>query len=192
MRLSDEAGLSPLGVQQAEFLAKRCVKLPVNVILSSPLNRARETADIIASEIGKPIEYSDLFVERKRPSIYFGRPKNDEEATAADETIRNNFGVLGFRHADEENFEDLSVRAGKALGFLADRQEEHILVVTHGFISRIIVARAMFGEELSPHECQAVVRTLRENNTGITVIKHNSEREHPWRLWAWNDHAHLG
>lgn len=189
-------GSSPLSVrgrEQAMFMAERCSKLPIDILVASTMARAQQTAEIIGEKIGKDVVSSDLFTERRRPSAQTGKPKDDLEALKIDKDIWNNFGTAGYRHSDEENFEDLRNRARKGLEFLANRPEENIAVVTHGFFMRIIMAHVVFRERLTGKECEQFMRTFHMENTGLTIIKYaGPDKEPPWWVWTWNDHAHLG
>jgi len=185
--------LTEKGREQAAFIANRCAKFPIEVVISSALNRAKETAKIIVDKIGKPLEISDLFIERKGPTEQIGKLRNDPKVLAIGKTIKENFSIKGFRFSDEENFDDLKNRAIRALAFLRDRQEENILVVTHDFFMKTITAYAVFGEKLTAYECEQFFRGLRIENTGITILEFNDKEPEPlWQLWIWNDHSHLG
>ncbi|MEK7604298.1 MAG: histidine phosphatase family protein [Patescibacteria group bacterium] len=184
--------LSDRGRAQAATMAKRCATLPIDLLVASSMTRAQETATIIAAKIGKEPLSSELFGERRRPSAQIGQPKHSPEALAIDKEIIRNFGVPGWRHSDEENFEDLRTRAQEALEFLAQRPEENIAVITHGFFMRIIMAVVVLGDELTGAECDAFTRAFHMENTGLTVLKYGSEKEPGWWVWTWNDHAHLG
>lgn len=185
--------LTQRGIDQATFVAERVAKLPLDLLISSTMSRAKETAQIILEKISKPVEYDNLFVERRRPSEVLGKLKNDPIALIAEKEVKANFTKQGWRFSDEENFDDLKSRALEALEYLANRSEENILVVTHGFFLKIIIACVVFGKDLSGEECQRFIRTFHMENTGITVLGYDeNERENPWWLWVWNDHAHLG
>ncbi|MFI5260710.1 MAG: histidine phosphatase family protein [Candidatus Paceibacteria bacterium] len=187
------SSLSDLGREQASFMADRCSRLPIDILVASTMTRAQETASIIGEKLGKEILSSPLFVERRRPSAQTGKPKDNPEALYIDKEIWNNFGKAGYRHSDEENFEDLRDRAREVLEFLANRPEENIAVVTHGFFMRIVLAYVVFRERLTGKECELFMRTFHMENTGLTVIKYaGSDEEPPWRVWTWNDYAHLG
>jgi probable phosphoglycerate mutase len=56
--------LSELGRRQSALLAARLATLGVDALYSSPLRRARETADVIAARLGLPIE--DMLDLRER------------------------------------------------------------------------------------------------------------------------------
>ena len=168
------------------------MELPIEVVVSSTMNRAKETSEIIIKRISKPVEYSDLFAERRRSSEVLGKPKNALIALKVEQEINHNFYKSGFRFSDEENFDDLKSRALTALNYLAKRSEENILVVTHGFFMRVILACVVFGAKLSGEECQQFIRAFHMENTGITVLGYDEkETDSQWWLWTWNDHAHL-
>jgi len=193
IRQTASASLTKKGKSQAAFVAERCAKLPIEIIVSSTMNRAKETAQIISDKISKSLEYSALFVERRRPSEVLGKRKDDPIALEAEKAIYDNFHLPEFRFSDEESFEDLKNRAKNVLDYLAKRPEENILVVTHGFFMRIIMAYVLFGEKLTGEECVRFIRVFHMENTGITVLIHEPEdKSSPWWLWVWNDHAHLG
>jgi len=187
--------LSPLtkkGKQQANSVAKRCAEFPIETIICSTMTRAKETAEIILKNISKPIEYSDLFIERRRPKEVYGKPKDDPIGIEVEKSIENNFHLPGFRFSNEENFEDLKKRAREALQYLANRKEENILVVTHGLFMRILVAYVLFGEKLTGEECSNFMKGLYMENTGISAFEYGEIEKIPhWWLWMWNDHSHL-
>ncbi|MEK7176327.1 MAG: histidine phosphatase family protein [Patescibacteria group bacterium] len=185
--------LTEKGRVQAEFIAGRCEKFAIDFIVSSSMKRAVETAEIVNKKLDKLLEISDLFVERRRPKAQMGLHKDSPEALAIDKALIANFTKLGARFSDEENFEDLRERASQALEFLKNREEENILVVTHGFFLRMIIARAIFDDKLSGGECDKIIRKFHTANTGLTVLGYDKRQpDSPWWLWVWNDHAHLG
>ncbi|KKU59368.1 MAG: Phosphoglycerate mutase family protein [Parcubacteria group bacterium GW2011_GWA2_47_12] len=133
IRQGRSSSLTQKGLEQSEIIAERCEKLSIDSIISSTMKRAVETAKIILARLKKPVEYSDLFAERRRPKEQIGVLKSDRTALDAEKTIRENFTVSGFRFSDEENFDDLKTRAGQVLRYLQKKPEKNILVVTHGF-----------------------------------------------------------
>jgi broad specificity phosphatase PhoE len=194
LRSTVEVPLTLKGRGQAEFIAERVSKLPVEVIISSTMTRARETAEVIGEKTLKDIEFSNLFTEARAASEVQGKPRDSEETVRISNLFFENFGKPDWRYSDEENFFDLKDRARNALAYLAARPEENIAVVTHGFFMRIVIAYAMFGEELTAKECQQFTRLFHMENTGLSVLGYDPEKNEswPWWLWVWNDHAHLG
>ena len=89
-------GLSELGIRQAQRLRDRLRDegAAVDVLLSSPLPRARETAEIIAQVLGRPIEFvHDL--EEHRPGDADGCPFVD---------FADRFGLFDFRAEPDRPF----------------------------------------------------------------------------------------
>jgi broad specificity phosphatase PhoE len=184
--------LTETGHKQAAFIAERCSKLPLQALIASTYTRAQQTAHYISEKTGLSIESSDLFVECKFLSKHWAKPSDDPEAQAALQQIFDNWGKPGYRLGDEENFEDVSSRADAALQLLAERPEEHVGVVTHGLFLRNLVARALFGKELTAQQANVFYWSFRTKNTGLTILLHDEAKKPlPWTLWVWNDHAHL-
>jgi len=192
IRSSEESPLTKKGQKQANIVAKRCAKLSIDIIICSTMVRTKQTVESILKKIKKPIKYSDLFVERRRPKEAYNILKDDPKGLEAEKSFFANFHLPGYRYSDEENFDDLKKRAAKALKLLEDRPEEHILVVTHGFFMRVVMAYALFGKKLTGDECTKFVHKLHMENTGISVFGYDKKQKFsPWWLWIWNDHAHL-
>lgn len=198
IRQGIESPLTERGREEAAFVARRIKTLPAEALISSPYVRARETAEIIAAETGLPIEYSDLLTERRMSSELKGIPHKDPLNVRVNKLIRENFHLPGWRHSDEENFDDLKKRAGDALSFLENRPEQNILVVSHGMFARVLLARVIMGEDLTGLECEHFIRSLRMKNTALTVLRFDGEvqesqegGEAPWKVLTWADYAHL-
>jgi len=188
-----DSPLTEKGRKQARMVADRCSRLPIQAIISSTQLRAKNTANIIAETTGHPVEFSDLFRERRKPKALNGKPFSDPGARALNERWWLSLIGEGSRAEDGENFEDICMRAGQGLEHLAARGEQNILVSTHESFLRILIARALFGESVSGQEMKVFMRALGMENTGITVLRHNADDPTlPWTLWIWNDHAHLG
>jgi broad specificity phosphatase PhoE len=94
---------------------------------------------------------------------------------------------------DGENYDDLITRADAALALLQARAEPSLVVVTHGYFLQTMVARVLLGAALSGAAFQHFHKVAAIENTGLTVLRyHAGFAEDPcWRLWMYNDHAHL-
>src|SRR5437763_13930170 len=73
-------GLSELGIKQAEDVGQRLSNKKIDVIMSSPYERARQTAEFVSAAVQKPVEFTALLTEIKRPSVIEGRHHDDQEA----------------------------------------------------------------------------------------------------------------
>ena len=187
-----ESPLTARGQKQAQFMGVRAAELPIDCIIASTMTRARQTAAIIASCVGKEVaDTSDLLVECRRTSEHKGKSHHDPESMRIDKEIYAHFTEPGYRYLDEENFDDLKWRAGEALAYLESRPEDHIMVITHGLFLRVLMSRALFGESLTAKECETIIRGFHTQNTGLTIFRHDASKPQPWWVWTWNDHAHL-
>jgi len=190
---SPDSPLSELGRRQAERVAERFCKLPFEALIASPFRRSNETAEIIAKVTGMEVEYSDLFVERIKPTCINGKSHDDEAANAVWRDWEKSLYAPGMRISDGENFDDLVRRADEALVFLGNRVERFLVVVTHGYFLRTILARIMLGQMISGETFRRFQRRASMENTGLTVVRYQGgfEEEPCWRVWVYNDHAHL-
>jgi probable phosphoglycerate mutase len=119
-----ETPLTETGKQQARLAGKHAKDLGIDYIICSPLGRAKETAAIIAKEIGFPleqIELNSLFIER-----HFGQMEGQPWEIDAD--------VDGF--IDVETQDSVLQRAQLALGHIETLSAENILIVSHGTFGR--------------------------------------------------------
>lgn len=187
-----EDPLTEVGREQALFVAERFSKIPIDIILCSSMQRAKETGLIISGKIQKPLNMSDLLRERRRSTEISGQRKDNDTAATAVEVIYKNFHQDDFRFSNEENFTDLKERAGEALSLLASLPEKNVLVITHGFFLKILMAYMVFGEKLTGEECIKIARTFSSTNTGLSLVDYEKEREESWKIRTWNDRVHLG
>jgi broad specificity phosphatase PhoE len=191
---SPDSPLSERGRKQTDDLAARVSQLSFEALIASPFQRARQTAEAITRITGMTAEYSELFVERIKPTSINGKPYTDETAHRVWRAWEKSLHTPNMRVEDGENFDDLLVRADKALGLLKDRLESSIVVVTHGYFLRTVLARALLRDLLTGEIFRRFQRAAAMENTGLTVLRHHggADEESPWRLWTYNDHAHLG
>ncbi len=132
-------------------------------------------------------------MERIKPTYIRGKSYEDEEANRLWREWEKSLYTPGMRAEDGENFDDIVARADKALAFLGEQSEQSIVVVTHGYILRTIVARVLLGHFLTGEIFRRFHQVAYMENTGITVLRYHDafEQEACWRLWIYNDHAHL-
>lgn len=121
-----ETPLTAEGRAQAKAAGIAAKELGIDYIISSPLNRAYDTAKIIAAEIGYPIaliERNHLLIERDFGSLE-GRPWRSDEILD---------GVT-----DLEPAEAIIERAHLTLEYLHTRKAESILISSHGTFGRAL------------------------------------------------------
>jgi len=186
-----DGALTEKGRAQAASVAERMKTVPFAALIASPLERARQTAQAIADQVDKEIEFSDLFIERRRPTELIGVSRADPQSLEVDAQINAHFAEPGWHYSDEESFQDMTARARDALALLIDHPQDEIAVVTHGYFMRVMLAVALAGESLTPELCEHFLTSFRTANTGISLLMYDQASPRPWWLWTWNDHAHL-
>ncbi len=187
-----DSPLTEKGRRQAEHIAHRIGALEVEALVASPWMRTRQTAEAVALSTGLDVEYSDLFVERTRPSWSAGKPKNDPKALDLEIRWAESLYDPSLRVEDGENFTDITDRADRALKYLTSRNESSIVVVTHGYFLRTLVAAVLQRETLTPQSFKVFQTHIGHENTGLTVLKYGMAEDKPeWSVWIFNDHAHL-
>ena len=181
--------LSELGRRQAACVARRFERIPIDIVITSDMERAAETGRCIAERNRFPIVFDPLFQEILCPAIVRGKGRDAPEVLEIMRFLAENWTNARVKHSDEENFFDLKKRALKALDHLTERLERTLLVVTHGTFLCMLICCMMAGEEVSPQWFDRVHHFLVLNNTALSVCEYDHGR---WHLVSWNDHAHLG
>jgi broad specificity phosphatase PhoE len=181
--------LSALGRRQAACVARRFERIPVDIVITSDMERAAETGRCIAERNGFPIVCDPLFQEILRPAIVRGKGRDVPEVLEIMRFLAEHWTNARVKHSEEENFFDLKQRALTALAHLAERLERTLLVVTHGTFLCMLICCMMAGEEVSPQLFDRVHHFLVLKNTALSVCEYDNGK---WQLVIWNDHAHLG
>lgn len=189
-----KAPLTKKGEEQSRFLASRVKRIDFDVLISSPFERTMRTAEFITKETGHVPEYNELFGERLLPVELIGRSQADPEARAlADKAMRSSEKEGSEKYGRTETFEEIHSRAAAAMSYLESRPEQKIVVVSHGFFIRMMIAHMLYGDGLSTNEFQPMVWGWRTRNTGISMLHHDPhDPRRSWWMSAWNDHSHLG
>ncbi len=193
IRQGPSTPLSPEGEKQAQIVAERFKTIPIDKIIVSTYVRAKQTADYINVSLGKDIEYSDLLVERIKPSSVVGKSKSDPETIRIDKLSEDNFHDPLFKFEDGETFSEMKRRALDVLRHVENLPEEKILCVSHGIFMKMILACVIHGDDLTSYEYWDIYRGVTLANTGITLFEqYKYDDRFRWKLKIWGDVAHLG
>lgn len=129
---SADLPLTELGRSQAKAgaIAAQKAGIKPDIIICSPLARARETAAIIAETLGYPqekIEYNNLFLEVKVGEL--------ETTPYSKFRAKYTYADLG-KFKGAETIEVLQERAARALAYVKSRPEDIVLIVSHSCFGR--------------------------------------------------------
>lgn len=156
--------LNETGRQQALKIANRLRLEKIDIIISSPLSRALDTAKIIGQYHPK----AELLTEENLAEVSFG----DMEGLTHQQIVEK-YGVKKFTPHEEfcsiaPNGESLEQRVEKLIPVIEkwkkNYQNKNILLSTHGFIKKglLIAFKITSMEELNG---------IRFENTALTIIK---------------------
>lgn len=180
--------LSDTGHKQAAKVAERAVNLDFDLLVASEMLRAQETAGYIAEAKKMPVMSSPYFHEKLNPSHVAGLSFKDEIYLKYIQELEDNLGNPNWNLPGMESFNDLMNRSERALDFLIEREEQNILVVTHGIFLMYLVAKAIFADTLTAPLFRKIYLGFHADNTGITMLSYEAGK---WRLITWNDHSHF-
>ena len=143
--------LSELGIEQVKKLAERLKNEKIDLIFSSDLDRAKNTAKEIAKFHPKiPFELKEELRERNWGK-FEGKRKNDIEYWNEIEAKENWSDELIAKYGGETPQKTTKRIIDFKDGLLQDFQNKIILIVTHGTIGNFLLSRLM---EQNPKEKQ--------------------------------------
>ena len=175
--------LTDKGRRQASALAERWKSEGVkfDLVIASPLIRAKETAEIIASALNAKMEIDPILLERN-----IGEMEGltvDEVRKRPQPPYVTPYDSIG---GEGEGDWALFLRAGRALHELVRRSPGSYLIVSHGGLLNQLM-NAIIG--IAPHVDPSGVRFRFENTAFARVIYF--PHQHRWAIDTVNDRAHL-
>ncbi|MCS6906591.1 MAG: histidine phosphatase family protein [Anaerolineales bacterium] len=167
--------LSEKGTQQARRLASLLKARGLNFdrIISSPLSRARQTAEILAETLSVPLELDPIWMERDAGLLSGLRPEEAQKLYPRPDFISlyEKIGKTG------ESQWELFLRAGQAIESILRCGPGRYLVVSHGGILNMVMY-ATLGIFPQPNFYGA---QFLFTNTGYAVL-HFYPETHNWLL----------
>ena len=176
--------LTDLGREQAQALADRWQAdgRRFDSIISSPLERARTTAEIIATALNLSVETDSIWMERNIGEIA-GMTGEEVNRRLPDRKFVTPFSAI----VGDEGEGDwaLYLRAGQALHILLRRKPGKYLVVSHGGLLNQVMY-AIVG--ITPQANFSGPR-FRFKNTGFAHVSY-LPHSHRWQINVLNDRSH--
>ncbi len=166
------------GREQAQKLGKRLERYKIDHIYSSPLERALETARILADAKGLEVEEMEAFKEMSR-GVFEGKSKEERDRVLEE--------FEGEKHRwkpeEGENFPEVKERVLEAIEELKEEHKgENVLVVAHGHLNRSLIFGALGYD--TKHAFK-----LEQGNVCINELYWDEEVG--WVVERLNDKAHL-
>jgi broad specificity phosphatase PhoE len=187
----DADRLSPTGHDQARRLGELLSGRGIERVVTSPLPRARETADGVNAALGCPVEEDERLIEIVPPAHLEDDPEREAE----------HWSVYMARHADDldyafggaESFADVMRRVRGVVDSFAGW--DRAVVVSHAGFLRFVMGYLTWGEEFSPRTLPRLW-VFELHNAGVSELRHVAsragyERSEGWSIVTWMQRDHL-
>ncbi len=189
-----ETPLSNEGEMQATKVAERLSKTKIDEIWSSPMKRARQTADLINEYQKVHILEEENLREIKRATSFEGKLQTDPTiAHIADEVLAKEKSDPYYKFEDSDQFVQVIDRCRvllKKLEKKADGVDEDfsLCIATHGLILSTILLCILLPAEADPAHLLSAKRKIWQENTSISLA---SFYKNQWKIFTIGDFAHL-
>ena len=156
--------LNERGLAQAEALGRRLALEPIRAIYSSPLSRARQTAEAVARPHGLTVEILPGIAEFHQGDLE-GKPFGDLIAEHADLLAAFTKDPTHVRIPGGETLGEAQTRAWDTFtGVLSRHDAGSVALVGHNMVNLSLLCRFL-GMELSRF------RRLTQSSTGLTILE---------------------
>lgn len=135
-----DSALTPLGVQQAEWLSRGLADKHLDVVYASSSPRAQRTAEIVRAERDIPLQTCKEFMEIG-VGVWEGRNSAELEAYYPDQYCYFWEDPEKFKVDGSETFVEVATRAlGKLQQILEEHEGQTVLIVTHSVVLKLLMA----------------------------------------------------
>ena len=187
----DADRLSETGWAQARRLGRVLSRRDVATVVTSPLARARETAEAVNETLNCTIEEDERLIEIVPPAQTEDDPEREAE----------HWSVYMARHADDR---DYAVGGAESFAAVMDRvrgavesfeRRDRALIVSHAGFMRFVMGYLTWGEEFSPRTLPRLW-VFELHNAGLSELRHvgsraGYERSEGWSIVTWMQRDHL-
>jgi probable phosphoglycerate mutase len=173
--------LTPKGLLEADLVAHEIAKIQPDVLISSPLQRTRQTADLVAKATGLPVNVDPIWIECSF-GVWDGM-SIDEVREAYPTEYAKWLSSTSFAPPEGESYESAMARAVQGLlGLVDDYPGKKVCVITHNGIIKTALAAAMkvdstaiFNIDVSP--CSISSISIWPSDL-LMAVRSSNERSH--------------
>lgn len=185
-----DSPLNNLGKKQAKAVAERLAEeKDIDLVASSNILRARQTAEIIAKKLDRAVEIFQGIHDRQK-----GRKahKNPQLARQYIQAWRTRWRNLDWKFdGDDESLRELTDRALRFRNHLLRRHlRQNLVIVSHSFFIGAFVVISVLGENYTDSEFVKLFASLRFANCGLSVLEYD-EGADVWKIEVLNEHSYL-
>ena len=137
-----DPALTDEGLKQAALVAGEIAKVKPDILISSPMLRAYQTAEAISEKIGLPIITDEIWTEMSFG--YWDGLSFDEVREQYPEELQGWLNSAAYRAGGGESYEEAMVRIEQALDLIAQQYPgKKICVVSHNGVIKIAALLAL-------------------------------------------------
>ena len=155
-----DSPLTPLGLRQAHRNAELLSSHQIDAIFTSPLGRARRTAEIVGETLGLPAQVLDELAEVAH-GAWSGLTSAEIDADWPGQRAAREQDKYAFRFPDGESYADANVRAGRALAEVARSGARRPLLVSHEMIGRMLLKQLGVAGSLQLRQSSELIYRVR-------------------------------
>ena len=199
--LPDEVGdrLTDRGHAQAAQAARNLGELGIDRLWSSPLRRARETAEPIAAELGLEVEIHDELRELREAEGHGELTGEEQRLRRWSAWMADHPDDPGFAPPGGESFAAMLERVERLKRELLAEPEGRVLAVSHGILLRFFFVHSFLERDFGPGQVQRMWQ-LRTLNCALSAFQHrplDAEAAYPspgewlcvtWMARPWDPH----
>ena len=131
--------LNARGRRQADANGRLLACLGIDALFSSPLDRARQTAEIVNGYLALPVRYDDRIKEWDCGD-WSGHLQDEVAEKWPEEWAAFRDDLFHYRGPNCENFPDMFDRARPFLSDLERLDAKRIAIISHGWIGKVMVS----------------------------------------------------
>lgn len=176
LKQNSESLLSEEGRKQAKRVASLLAEKEIDLVLASKMARARETAEVLAKELDKPLEFVDGIQEKRYSKELEGISRESELYKQYLEEVRNNWENMDWRFWEtDETLREVGVRATAFKDLLlANYKDKNVAVVSHGIFLRCFIPVCLL-PELNDEDFMNLFDWISFKHTGMCVLDYEEE-----------------
>jgi ribonuclease H / adenosylcobalamin/alpha-ribazole phosphatase len=191
--LPDASGdrLTERGREQAALAAKHLGNVRIDRLWSSPLRRARETAEPIAAELGLEVEIHDDLIELREGEGHYELSGEEQRLERWSARMAAHPDEPTFAPPGGESFADMVARVERLKALLLEHPDQRVLAVSHGILLRFLFVHSFLEDDFGPAQVPRLWQ-MRTINCGLSAFQHrplSEETAYPsegeWLCLTW-------
>jgi broad specificity phosphatase PhoE len=168
--------LTRKGRDQAEAAARWLARLEIDALVSSPMGRARETAEILAARTGLEIELDDSIHELREASEFYELPPEEQKLRRWSVWMAEHGNDPDWAPPGGESFNAVLARVRRFKSKLEGHDPEAtVLAVSHGIYARFFLIDSLLEDRFGATHVHRLWH-MRSVNCGLSVFE-------PWRAY---------